>query len=58
MTAEFLTIELSRHHPRKRVTQYSRDVSEMRKGRSVLDTPLEPVIGRAFARPGGGVWRL
>jgi hypothetical protein len=23
--------------------------------RGVLDTPPEPVIGRAFARPGGGV---
>jgi hypothetical protein len=40
MTAAFLTIELSCHHPRMRMIQYSRDVSEIRKGRGVLDAPL------------------
>jgi len=24
----------------------------------ILDHPLEPVIGRAFARPVGGWWRV
>jgi hypothetical protein len=35
--------------------QYSEALVMESKNRSVLDTSLEPVIGRAFARPVGGV---
>jgi len=37
----------SRHHPRKRVIQYSRAPLIDRSAAGVLDTPLEPVIGLA-----------
>ena len=35
------------HHPRRRVIQYSGTPVMESKGRGVLDTPLEPVIGLA-----------
>src|SRR5467141_4548912 len=38
---------LSRHRPRKRAIQYSEAPMMESIGRSVLDTPLEPVIGLA-----------
>src|SRR5450759_2268182 len=37
----------SRHRPRKRAIQYSRDICAQPRSRGVLDTPLEPVIGLA-----------
>jgi hypothetical protein len=30
------------HHPRKRVIQYSRDISDKSRGRGVLDRPVKP----------------
>ena len=41
--------------PAKRAIQYSEVLVMESKSRSVLDTPLEPVIGLPQARPGGGV---
>src|SRR5258705_13536969 len=38
---------LGRHHPRKRMIQYSETPAMESKSRGVLDTPLEPVIGLA-----------
>jgi hypothetical protein len=38
---------LHRQHPRKRLIQYSKVVAIDPRGRSILDTPLEPVIGLA-----------
>ena len=38
----------------RRAIQYSRVVAFEQIGRGVLDSPLEPIIGRAFARPVGG----
>src|SRR5436190_4375477 len=39
-----------RHHPRKRVIQYSSTFVMESRSRGVLDTPLEPVIGLAQRR--------
>ena len=41
--------------PAKWAMQYSKVLVMESKSRSVLDTPLEPVIGLPQARPGGGV---
>src|SRR5258707_13276959 len=41
-----------RHHPRKRMIQYSGPVVMESRSYGVLDTPLEPVIRLAEARPG------
>jgi hypothetical protein len=42
-----LKIESGRHHPRKRMIQYSEAPAIEPKSCGVLDTPLEPVIGLA-----------
>jgi hypothetical protein len=34
--------------------QYAADYRFYHRGLGIPDRPLEPVIGRAFARPGGG----
>src|SRR5258705_3065912 len=38
---------LGRHHPRKRMIQYSETPAMESKSRGLLDAPLEPVIGLA-----------
>ena len=38
---------IERHHPRKRMIQYSLTSVMERRGCGVLDAPLEPVIGLA-----------
>ena len=43
-----------RHHPRRRVIQYSREVNYESRSRSVLDTRWSLSSGSPKARPGGG----
>ncbi|QOZ36863.1 hypothetical protein XH92_39315 [Bradyrhizobium sp. CCBAU 53421] len=42
------------HTPRKRSIQYAAAYPYRVDVSGILDRPAEPVIGRAFARPGGG----
>ena len=55
MVTNFRIIHAQLDHPRKRMIQYSGPVVIESGSCRVLDTRLEPVIGLAEARPGGGI---